>query len=386
MRKSIKRILIIALILIIFFVPKVNAATDTYEFTVKGTRDYEKAYEVAKQVNAERKKAGLSELKLDKTLMDCAMKRAAELVAYYSPQHYRPNDEECYTILPEGSWTSMGENIAAYQTSSTEVMTAWMNSESHRKNILEDGTPDAEGKVANFNSMGIGCFKSELGYYYWVQIFTCATSVTLEQTQTNRFVQETVELKNGRLPFWDVENSDYYFNAICYNVARKYILGYNANVFGPKDKMNRAMFVTILWRMEGEPNISGNKTLSDIKAGEYYEKAVKWAVNTGVVNGYADGTFKPNRNISRQDIVVILRNYLQYKGVNVSVKKNGTYEGFVDTNKVDSYAKDSVMWAVENKIINGKTQNNKKYIDPQGVSIRGDVACILYNYGQSYLN
>lgn len=372
MRKSIKRILLIALIFLLFFVPQVKATTDTYEFTVKGTRDYENAYKVAELVNEERRKAGLPEYILESSLTEAAMKRATELVAHYDGNHYRPNGELCFTILADNTWNSVGENIARHQQTPEQVMNDWMNSAGHKANILDENG-------YNFDTMGIGCFKSELGLYYWVQIFTWSSAGSLEQQQENRFVEETVEIKYGILPFWDVTES-YYYDAVCYNVANKYILGYNANTFGPSDKMNRAMFVTILWRMEGEPEVTGDKTLSDIKAGEYYESAVKWAVNSGVVNGYGDGTFKPNKNISRQDIVVILRNYLQYKGIDVNVKNDGTYDKFVDTNKVDSYAKDSVMWAVENKIINGKTNNNQLYIDPQGVSIRADVACILYNY------
>lgn len=373
MRKSIKRILLIALICLVFFVPQVKATSDTYEFTVKGTRDYEQAYRVAELVNEERRKAGLSEYTLEESLTECAMIRAAELVAHYDGTHHRPNGEVCWTVLPEGTFLAAGENIAQHQQSAEQVMTDWMNSPGHKANILDENG-------YGLDTMGIGCFESELGYYYWVQIFTKSTAGSLEQKQENRYVEEVVEMKYGILPFWDVKDTDYYYEAICYNVANKYILGYNAHKFGPTAKMNRAMFVTILWRMEGEPEVTGDKTLSDIKAGEYYEKAVKWAVNTGVVNGYGDGTFKPDKNISRQDIVVILRNYLTYKGIDVNVKNDGTYNKFVDTNKVDDYAKDSVMWAVENKVINGKTENNKLYIDPQGVSIRGDVACILYNY------
>lgn len=362
------------LIFIIFFVTKANAATNTYEFTVKGTRDYTKAYEVARLVNEERKKVGATELKIDQTLCEYAMRRAAELVVLYDTNHYRPNGELCHTILPNGIWSSMGENIVAYPTNAEWAMDAWMNSPGHKANILSESN-------RLWDTIGVGCFKAENGKYYWVQIFTKSTVQAVEPTQQNRWVEEVVEVKNGLLPFWDVKETDYFYEAVCYNASNQYILGFNANEFGPRVQMTRGMFVTILYRIAGIPELETIKTLPDVEKGAYYERAVNWALSAGIVNGFEDGTFRPNDNIRRQDIVVILRSYLRYKGVDVSIKNNGTFEQFADNAKVEDYAKESVKWAVENKVINGTTNNGKKYIEPLNSAIRADVACILYNYG-----
>ena len=377
MKKRIKRVLLISLLFIIFLIPKVNADTpELYTYTIKGTRDYKKAYEIAEMVNAERVKAGLSELIIETDMMEYAMTRAAEIAVHYDSNHLRPIGMEWHTLLNYNQCFSAGENIAAYQTSTTQVMNDWMNSPGHKANILD----------TDFDVIGVGVFKSELGFYYWTQWFGKSNYGSMEQTQTNRVVTEDVEVKYGILPFWDVNETDYFYNALCYNVANKYILGYNSNVFGPSYKMTRGMVVTVLYRMEGTPYPDGDKILSDINGDEYYAKAVKWAVNTGVVNGYADGTFKPNKNVTRQELIVILRNYLRYKqGADaVKVREDGTFEKFADINNVDDYAKSAVMWAVENTVIRGKESNGKSYIDPQGVSIRADVACMFYNYAKAY--
>ncbi len=379
MKLKIKRIVLIFLLLLIMLVPIVRATSDTYEYTIKGIRDYKKAYEISEMINAERKKRGLAEYKIDHHLMERAMHRAAEIAVHYDSNHLRPNGEIWYSLLDTTRFFSGGENIAAHQSSTQEVMNAWMNSPGHKANILDENG-------YGFNTMGIGVFKSELGLYYWVQWFGGTESPKADHVYSNMQVNEVVEVKYGVLPFWDVNENDYFYNALCYNVANKYILGYNSNVFGPSYEMTRGMVVTVLYRMEGTPYPDGDKILSDINGDEYYAKAVKWAVNNGVVNGYADGTFKPNKNVTRQELIVILRNYLRYKqGADaVKVKDNGTFEKFADINNVDDYAKSAVMWAVENTVIRGRNSNGKTYIDPQGVSIRADVACMFYNYAKAY--
>lgn len=123
---------------------------------VRGKCDYAMAFEVLDIVNAERKKAGLGTLAMDKTMLECAMQRAAECAVYYS--HTRPNGESCFTVIKEHM--GAGENIAAGYFTAAEVMSDWMNSDGHRANIL----------TASYQSMGVGVFK--IGdYYYWCQIF-----------------------------------------------------------------------------------------------------------------------------------------------------------------------------------------------------------------------
>ena len=135
--------------------------------TYNVTRDDELAWQVLDIMNKERAKYGLPSLTMDKQLMDTAMGRAAEITKKFD--HTRPDGSSCFTVYPMASaangWNGQfacGENIAAGQTSPTEVMNDWMNSSGHRKNILN----------ATYKSVGIGCVRMNGGYYfYWAESF-----------------------------------------------------------------------------------------------------------------------------------------------------------------------------------------------------------------------
>ena len=156
MKKTMSFILSAVILLSSVFCFGTTAFADTYAVILSGTYDYSSANAVLEIVNRERKEAGLSPLELDEELQDAAMYRAAETVVL--SDHIRPNGEEWYTVSDK----MHGENLAVGYQSADEVMEAWMNSEGHRNNILEQ----------EFNSIGIGCFIYE-GVYYWIQAFGC---------------------------------------------------------------------------------------------------------------------------------------------------------------------------------------------------------------------
>ena len=132
--------------------------------TVSGTKYYSKAYEVLTKVNEQRASNGEPALAMDASLMEAAMLRAAEITIKF--EHTRPNGEKCFTV----SGLAYGENIAYGYSSSEDVMTAWMNSDGHRRNILD----------SDYTSIGVGCFYKD-NTYYWVQLFGINTPETFEQ-------------------------------------------------------------------------------------------------------------------------------------------------------------------------------------------------------------
>lgn len=132
--------------------------------TVSGTKYYSKAYEVLTKVNEQRASNGEPALAMDASLMEAAMLRAAEITIKFD--HTRPNGEKCFTV----SGLAYGENIAYGYSSSEDVMTAWMNSDGHRRNILD----------SDYTSIGVGCFYKD-NTYYWVQLFGINTPETFEQ-------------------------------------------------------------------------------------------------------------------------------------------------------------------------------------------------------------
>ena len=155
-RRLLSLVLSLVLMVTLFALPVSAASNDLIEVAVSGKANYAIAFEVLDLVNAERKKAGVSKLEMDKTMLEYAMQRAAECAVYYS--HTRPDGESCFTIIKEHR--GAGENIAAGYENASLVMDGWMNSEDHKANILN----------AHYKSLGVGVFK--IGeYYYWCQMF-----------------------------------------------------------------------------------------------------------------------------------------------------------------------------------------------------------------------
>ena len=135
-------------------------ASATGTLNISGTQNYTYASQVITLLNEQRVNNGLSPLTADSTLTAAAMQRAAETVIYFS--HTRPDGSRCFTAF-DGGWR--GENIAAGQADPDEVITGWMNSTGHRKNILE----------ANYTGVGVGCFNYK-GINFWVQCFSDITA------------------------------------------------------------------------------------------------------------------------------------------------------------------------------------------------------------------
>lgn len=190
---------------------------------------------------------------------------------------------------------------------------------------------------------------------------------------------------NNKTIFLDVESDAWYYNPIKYCKDNKIILGYGETreYFKPDEKITRGMFVTILYRMAGSPEIDESlaKNFPDVKENMYYTQAVKWASSIGIVNGFEDGTFGPDKNILRQDLVIMFRQYVNKILLkNVDVTNEEYILEFDDYTDVENYALTAVKWAVENKVITGKNDLGKTYIDPKGTATRAETASIIRKY------
>ena len=174
--------------------------------------------------------------------------------------------------------------------------------------------------------------------------------------------------------FNDVKKSDWFYSAVKYVYENNIIKGYTNGNFGPNDKLTRAMIVTILHRMEKEHNVSTNNKFSDVGS-SWYTNAINWASQNKIVMGYGDGTFKPNNNITRQDLMVILYRYAKYKGKDMTA--NTDISNYKDYNKIDNYAKEAMKWAVSKKILYG---NKDGLLNPKGNATRAQVAAIIERY------
>ena len=153
-------------------------------------------------------------------------------------------------------------------------------------------------------------------------------------------------------------------------------MGTTDTTFSPNNNLTRGNLVTLLYRMEGYPKVDGEVSFPDVKASDYFYEAVKWAEKTGIVHGYETGKFGPNNNISREQLATILFNYAKYKKKDTSARTD--LNKFTDNNKISSYAREAVSWAVAKGVMSGKNEGTR--VDPQGRATRAEAAAMIQNY------
>ena len=175
------------------------------------------------------------------------------------------------------------------------------------------------------------------------------------------------------LPFTDIPADAYYLEAVEYVYELGLCQGTSATTFGPNVATTRAQVVTILYRLAGEPAVTGENPFADATA-DWYANAVVWASQNGIINGYSATAFGPEDVISREQLTAILYRYASSAGYDVTA--SGDLSGFSDAGSVSSWATDALAWATGAGLIQGS--NN--LVDPQGSAIRAQLAVILMRF------
>lgn len=199
------------------------------------------------------------------------------------------------------------------------------------------------------------------------------TSVKLDANTT--VYAKWTETPVSSLPFGDVKSADWFYNDVKYVYEKGMMAGTAADVFAPNATTTRAMIVTILYRLEGSPAVTGTGAFVDVPAGQWYTDAVNWAAANQIVKGTSATTFAPNDSITREQMAAILYRYAQYKGYDVT--KKADLSGYSDNGQVSAYAKDALAWANAAKLINGVTNTT---LAPQGNATRAQVSAILHRF------
>ena len=199
----------------------------------------------------------------------------------------------------------------------------------------------------------------------------------------------------AKVKFDDVTSDSWAFDAVA-AVSKGdgfagYMNGYNGTkIFGANDTITRGQVACVLFNLAGGETdhyyyggdnsfseIEGYKSFDDVNGKMYYGKAIAWAKQTGVVNGYADGTFRPDQPVTREEFACMLANYAQKTGA-FKASDGSALAKLADAGQVSAWAKDSVAWAVENKLMgNGGTVN------PSANITRAETACMVYNYAKA---
>lgn len=179
--------------------------------------------------------------------------------------------------------------------------------------------------------------------------------------------------------FTDVVEGKWYYDAVMTAYEKELMNGVTANTFEPLTAMNRAMLVTMLYRLEGSPAVEGNvsETFTDCKDTAYYANAVLWAFQNEIVTGRGETTFEPLSNLTRQEMAVILYNYMKYKGADEVTEPELSYS---DADKVASWATAAVAYCTQTELMNGVTAET---FDPAGSANRAMGATVLVRIAEA---
>ena len=243
--------------------------------------------------------------------------------------------------------------------------------------VGKNGTVEPKLTLSHIGRSVTFTFKPDKGYHVKdVKVdgksVGAVTTYTVDKLTVSTRIE--VEFTNGVLPFTDVREADWFYDDVVYAYENGLFSGTSDTTFSPNASMTRAMLVTVLYRLEGQPTVSGRSGFSDVKLNSYYEDAVTWAADNGIVNGTGATTFSPNANVTREQMAAILYRYAQYKQYGTAASAG--LNGFSDAAKVSAYAKAPLSWAVAEKLVNG----SEGRLLPTGNATRAQVAAILHRF------
>lgn len=227
---------------------------------------------------------------------------------------------------------------------------------------------DKKGAVVAIKDLGDGKYSFTMP----------ASQVKIDAKLVKKAEQPTPPIIPEKVPvtecFQDVRTTDWFVDAVQYVYDNKLMIGVDDGIFAPDLPTSRCMFVTILYRLEKEPATSAAQ-FTDVVNGKYYERAVSWASENGIVNGYGDGTFRPDSQLTREQLATILYRYAAIKGYDVEQTAN--LSGFSDEDLISKYAHRPLEWANAVGIINGTDWGG---LYPGGYATRAEVAAVLNRF------
>ena len=212
---------------------------------------------------------------------------------------------------------------------------------------------------------------------YTVTVNTAALPEPITPGVDNKKPASKPEVK---LPFTDVSTSDWFYDDVAFVYENGLFSGTDSRSFSPNASMTRAMLVTVLYRLEGEPTVTGRSSFTDVRSGAYYEKAVIWAAANGIVTGTDSTSFSPDAKVTREQLAAILYRYAQYRKLDTDA--SAKLNSFTDAGSVSAYASEALGWAVSEGLINGASGK----LMPKGDATRAQVAAILHRLVKNVLN
>jgi len=250
--------------------------------------------------------------------------------------------------------------------------------ENQRFKIKPDKGYEIEDVIVDGKSVGVVdsyIFKNVKKKHTIKATFQKIKEETKEEIKEDKS-EEKPEVKPSQTnkKYLDVKENAWYVTPIQYVTRNNLMSGVGNDKFDPSNNGTRAMFVTILYNKEGKPTVTGNTGFKDVIKGAWYEGPIAWAKANKIANGYQDGTFGPNKPVTREQLAVMLYNYAKANG---KVSMGSAQFNFIDKDNISTWAQEAMKWCVSNKIINGKG-NNK--LDPRGLATRAEIATMIMNF------
>lgn len=207
---------------------------------------------------------------------------------------------------------------------------------------------------------------------------------TIGQEYADPYGQGRITINNepvsGTLPFVDVTPDAWYYSAVEYAYENGLMNGVAADRFAPQTTLTRAMMAAVLYNLEGA-SAGSTAGFSDVDAESWYADAVNWAAENGIVNGFEDGTFRPDDNLTREQMAAFLYNYAEYKGCDLTASDD--LAAFTDAGEVGTWAMDVVKWAVGSDLLHGTSDTT---LAPKGTATRAEVATVLMNFCENVVS
>ena len=204
---------------------------------------------------------------------------------------------------------------------------------------------------------------------------TRIASCTFEgKTYTDQIISDTRRVEDI---FTDVPANSWYRDSVQYVYDHALMSGVSKTQFQPDGTLTRAQVAQILYNQAGRPDTAGENRFTDVADGAWYHQAVTWAAEQSIVNGYPDGTFKPDRAITRQEFATML--YLREGKPAVS---GSLRDAFADGDTVAAWAQDAVLWAYQSHILSGERSGEDMVVRPGDQATRAQAATIMMRYTQ----
>lgn len=314
-----------------------------------GTFHQSEARRLLALLNETRAAAGSAPLAWSYDLELAAMQRAVEIS--YLFEHERPDATSCFTVLDGLPLSAMGENILKYwgsgqRADAQRANDSWAGSPGHYANMVS----------TNFTTVGVACFELD-GGFHWVELFgrgvpgSPVEGVAFDESGSFAFEVAPAYISLG---VWrDYDASRWYAADLVYSANNLIMTGYSgAPYFGIGDEVTRGQVATSLWRMAGSPTVSAPR-YSDVDYDAYYGDAISWARATGVISGYGDNRFDPDRSATRQEVAAMVTSFAS-RVAGVDTSSDGSALAALDgADEVPAWARESMEWAVDRGIVRG---------------------------------